>query len=393
MSLTVADLRPDVDLDQATRHLEQLHHGGEGYVSLVLLANGMRERHCFTATGALELSADPQVIGQSYGELSDVVANHWNVYTACATFVKTPAKGRGNRGDVSSIPGVWCDLDVKPGTEGYFQNETQLAEYVARLPTPTLQVASGSGGRHVYWLTKDRLPAVDGQRLLHAWLDFLRSQGDGAVIENVHDTTRVLRLAGTVRWPKVDDAQESRPAPVVLLSDDGPRYHAAELELMSSLAHGEAQAMRDQMREQRALMDQERRQDLSRRGLDLNVYDHVVRRFNVIEDWARLLEPTGWTLFSDQRDGPARCRYWTRPGKSRADGKSASTDFVSDDGFTSNVMSIYSGDKELADLRENSGDSNAHALVTKWHFALKRLYEDSESSLLRAIADGNGKLP
>lgn len=393
MSLTVADLLPAVDAEQATRHLEQLHHDATGFLSLVLLSPPSRERHCFAATTELTLLTDHDMIARSAGELTDVVEAHWNVYTACSTFSNVPNRGRGTRADVASVPGVWTDLDVKPGTEGYFQSETELLTYAARLPTPTLEVASGSGGRHLYWLTKQRQESDPGQSLLHAWLDFLRAEADGTVIENVHDTTRILRLAGTIRWPKVEDSQESRPAAVRLVRDDGPRYAAEELELLSSSAHGEAQAQRDHLREQRSLVDLERRRDLEGRGLDLQVYDYVVRHFNVIEDWARLLEPTGWTLFSDQRDGPARCRYWTRPGKTRADGKSASTDYVNDDGYVSNVMSIYSNDPEVADLRENATGSDAHGLCTKYHYALKRLYEDSDGALLHAIAAGNGKLP
>jgi hypothetical protein len=392
-AVTIADLTPQVDAEQATRHLQQLHRGAEGYLSLVLLAAPHREQHCFTAVNDLIPVKNFTTIVESREALTDIVNARWNVYTACSTFATVPEKGRGTRTNVSSVPGVWCDLDVKPGTEGYFQTEEELLAFTGRLLTPTLEIATGSGGRHLYWLTKERVPTDGGQKLLHAWLDYLRTEADGVVIENVHDTTRILRLAGTVRWPKVDDGQEIRPMSVVLCKDDGPRYHKSELELLSSMAHNEAKARRDDMMQQRSSLDKERRESLLSCGLDLQIYDHVVRRFNLLEDWANLLESTGWTLFSDQRDGPARCRFWTRPGKSREDGKSASTDYTNDDGFVSSVMTIYSGDSQLDDLRENATGSDAHGLCTKYHYAISRLYENDESVILRAIALGGGRLP
>ncbi len=390
MTQSLSDLLPPVDAAQATRHLEVLHAGASGFLSLVLLGARRRERHCFVPAESLVPAADPAA---SLAELQDVVDARWNVYTACSAFRAVPERGRGTRQDLGSVPGVWADLDVKPGTEGYFQDEAGLAAFAARLPPPTLSVASGSGGRHLYWLAKERLEPDEGERLLRAWLDFLRAEAGEYVIEYVHDGPRILRLAGTVRWPKEGDAQADRPMRVALLEDRGPRWDAAELALLASSAHDEACAMRDERRARRDKKDLERRANLDNRGLDLHVYDHAVRRFNVMEDWARLLGPTGWTLFSDQRDGAARCRYWTRPGKPTSMGKSASTDWVNDDGTPSTVMTIYSLDDELAHLRENLDTSDAHGLCTKYHFAKVMLYDDNEEALLRAIAAGNGRLP
>ncbi len=379
-------LQPNVDLAQASRHLEILHGSAPGFGSLVLLGNNRHERHCFFATSDLR---DADEIDESREALQDVIDARWNVYTACSTFAAVPERGRGTRADVVSVPGVWADLDVKPDTEGYFASEHALLEYMAYLPQPTLEVASGSGGRHLYWLTHERLEATDGQNLLLALLDFLRAEAGSVTIENVHDTTRVLRLAGTVRWPKVDDAVPM-PHPVELVRE-GPRYHASELKLLSRDVHNEALRRRAELKARRVEAEERRRHELASRGLQQTNYDRVVRIFNLQQDWAYLLESTGWTLHSDQRDGVARCRYWTRPGKSVNDGKSASTDFTASDGVVSRLMTIYSNDPALDDLRDYTSD-DAIGVCSKWSYALHRIFSGDDVALLRSVVANRGRL-
>lgn len=396
-TINVADLQPAVDIEQASRHLELLHGGAPGYLSLVLLGAEISrgrsaERHAFTYCDDIWPAVDdPYKQSRALEDLQDVVNQRWNVYTACSTFGTPPEKGRGTRADICSVPGVWADLDVKPGTEGYFQDVSELQSYVACLPTPTLQVASGSGGLHAYWLTHERLDPVEGERLLKKWLDFLRAESYGHVIENVMDTTRILRLAGTVRWPKRggEDIVEPR---LVSIAREGPLYPTAELELLAESAHEQANSLRNEIKQRRSAAEMQRRESLESRGLPLDVYDHAVRMFNAEQDWGVLLERTGWTLFTDQREGPARCRYWTRPGKSTSDGKSASTDFTSEAGITSNVMTLYSQDPSLIDLWENAGSSDATGICTKYSYTLKRLFEGNEPLLLQEIVRGNGGL-
>jgi hypothetical protein len=382
-----AALSPDVDPSQASHHLRVLHGDSSGFISLVLLGAERRERHSFFEwTEALPVGYDASRQG-----LQECVDARWNVYVACSTYNQVPAKGRGNRGDVLEVPGVWCDLDVKPGTEGYFQTEAELLEYTGRLPTPTLEVASGSGGRHLYWLTNERLGAKPGQDLLHAWLDYLRYWSGGRTIENVQDTTRILRLAGTIRWPKIENDVIDAPRPVELIRE-GPRYHGEELVTMSEDAHLEAEETRRNVRTLLQQRDDERRSDLQGQGLRLEIYDGLVREFNRLQDWEYMLTSTGWTLVSDDRAGVARCRYWARPGKSALDGKSASTDFVHNEGGVSNVMSIYSNDSSVADLWMNAGTTDMHGICTKWAYALTRLYGGDEEQLIRDAVAGRGRL-
>jgi len=62
-------------------------------------------------------------------------------------------------------------------------------------------------------------------------------------------------------------------------------------------------------------------------GNDLSPADD----YNLRIDWANILEPIGWTLHS--RNGAGLERLWTRPGKNRGDGHSASTDYMGKPGL------------------------------------------------------------
>jgi hypothetical protein len=387
-SVPASSLQPRVDVEQASHYLKMLYGDTTGFGSLILLGNGRHERHCFF--NIADLHDEPSSMDASLEALQDVVDNRWNVYSSMAAFAHVPDRGRGTRAAVLSIPGVWADVDVKPDVEGYFSTEAQVSSFIARLPVPTLEVASGSGGRHLYWLTHERVEAREGQKLLLMWLDFLRDAANGFTIENVHDTTRILRLPGTVRWPKEAD---SVPLPhKVETLRGGPRYHADELQVLAQPTYDAAQKVRNELRARRAEAEERRRSELIARGLREESYERITRTFRIQQDWATLLETTGWTLHSDQRDGAARCRYWTRPGKSVADGKSASTDFTDKNGAVSPLMTLYSNDPALADLRDNVDGMDAVGVVSKWTYALKRIFNGDEAALLRVVATHHGRL-
>jgi hypothetical protein len=389
---TLAELLPSADAEQATRHLEQLHRGCSGFVSFVLLRQPRQEAHSFAHMTKMVKTADHAHVQDSSDALAEVVRDRWNVYVACSTFAMQPDKGRGKREHIQSVPGVWADLDVKPGVEGYFQTEAEMCEFIARFPhRPTLEIASGSGGRHLYWLLDQPVDRDTGSKLLVGWLDLLREAANGNVIENVMDTTRILRLAGTVRWPKVDDFQSAEPRPVQLIKDNGPRFGVEEMYFMVEGATMRAEAERKIRAAERRRAMAEQKQRLGALAPESRI-EMMINRFNRVVDWADLLERAGWTLFSDQRDGGARCRYWVRPGKNTGDGKSASTDYVNDDGEPSSTMTIYSLEPSLLPLWENGGTSDAHGICTKWHFAKVALFDGDDEALAldagRKMRDG-----
>lgn len=389
-SITLDQLMPLVDAEQATRHLRQLHLGAQGYLSLVLLgARGTRS--CFAPVDILTQRAENPAA--SVEALQEVVDARWNVYTTCATFLEVPEKGRGNRENVAGLPGVWADLDVKPDTEGYFKTEADLLAFRARLLPPTLEVASGSGGRHLYWLVhpNQRLSADAGEQLLRRWRDYLLAQAGEWQLDHVQDVARILRLAGTTRWPRADE--DVLPRRVELLIDAGPRYHVENLEIESEVAWKEAEAIRAENRKASHADHAMRSAWLSQYPADMvTQYEQWVTMFNATQDWADLLESTGWTLHSDCRGNASRCRYWTRPGKSPADGKSASTDWIDHEGIVHTTMTIFTRDPGLADLFETV-TSTGQVTCDKWTYALRRVYDNDETMLLGDVVRNGGRLP
>lgn len=377
---TLEDLYPTVDTEAATAHLDQLHTGGTGYISLVAM-RGRRVSHGFSPIHTL---AERVPIREGQDALQEVVNERFDLYTACATFSEIPERGRGRVTDVSTIPGVWADLDVKPNLEGHFHSEQEIMNYLDQFPKPTLLINSGSGGRHAYWLvhpeTRHVLDHSSGSNLLVMWRDFLLSKAGGLEIDNVQDTTRILRLAGSVRWPKIGETRP--PALVSLEIGDGPRYYIDFLRIEATEAH-EAAITERQARRQAMAAERHRNEELEarygRRAIDQ--FNQDMANFNQYTDWATLLEPDGWTLFTDRGD----CRYWTRPGKDVRDGKSAATDYLDERGHQSHLMTIYSEDAGLADIVETVTPAGRR-VCSKWHYAKIRKFHQDETELLRYAA-------
>lgn len=391
MTSPLETLLPSVDAAAASEHLSLLHAGATGFVSLVV----MRARHVNWAFSEASLAQQATVpLGAGTAALQDVVDDRWNVYTACAAFHEVPERGRGCTNDVGSVPGAWADIDVKPGLEGCFQTEAEALAYLARIPLPpTLVVGSGSGGRHAYWLLHPDLRADlrSGRWLLQCWRDLLLEKAGGIEVDAVQDPARVLRLAGTVRWPKAEE-QGGMPRPVELLVSDGPRYNLDELLVEARPAFEAAQAARVAARD-RANAEHERWSSALGRYSEATIasYHRLIETFNQYQDWAALLEPTGWTLFADERGRFANCRYWTRPDKSVRDGKSAATDYTDETGKTSSLLTLYSEDPALADLVEYTS-AMGRRVCTKYHYALVRLFNGDEGALHQEIRNGGGIL-
>jgi putative DNA primase/helicase len=131
------------------------------------------------------------------------------------------------------MPGTWADVDVKPELPTAVHDEKELARVLRALPRPTVIVNSGSGGLHLYWLLRE--PTDDVERaatLQRLWIGHLSRAAGEALgrevrLDAVKDLSRVLRLPGTVRWPKKEG---ERPTLVELVHADGARYALEELE-------------------------------------------------------------------------------------------------------------------------------------------------------------------
>jgi len=156
---------------------------------------------------------------------------HHDVYLAVGAVsgeraTKKPIARRAASNNVAAIPGLWADIDIKPGA---CQTIEQAAEIAGLLVEPTLLVSSGSG-LHAWWLFDEpwyfdsghqRIAAANISAGYQAALRLAASE-HGVALDSTHDLARLMRLPGT-RNHKQDDR---RPL-VEQLDHDGARHDSS----------------------------------------------------------------------------------------------------------------------------------------------------------------------
>jgi hypothetical protein len=147
-----------------------------------------------------------------------------DVYASVCEFA-SGAQGRC-ADDAVSIPGLWADLDVKPGNAQLPQSREELDRVLAELPPVSMLVDSGSGGAHAYWLFTERQAVTDETRdLTERWIRYVSGIASNVLgrrieFDAVGDLARVMRVPGSVNQ-KVHET-------VRLVVGDGPSYSPQE---------------------------------------------------------------------------------------------------------------------------------------------------------------------
>jgi hypothetical protein len=132
--------------------------------------------------------------------------------------------------NVAAIRSLFLDLDVK--ADGYADTKAALAElrrFIAEvgLPIPTLMVASGTGGAHIYWVLDKALPQPEWQPLANALAEATRRHGLKVDTACTVDSARILRV------PQTFNRKGPTPLPVVMASRVQP--HDVPLEDMRKI--------------------------------------------------------------------------------------------------------------------------------------------------------------
>lgn len=386
MHIDFSALKPQVNEDDAFRFLTSLHRDTQGYIGLNLISPSG------TVYAAFDKGEDVQeelMCGQFFTDLIEHGNQRWNIYVSVGAFGERPESGsRGFASQVVEIPGLWADFDVKPGQPDSFQDTAELDAYLDTLPEMTIRVDTGSGGVHGYWLFHEPLTDMTkARKYLRAWHAYLCAKTEGKTVDNVQDLARILRVAGTVRWPK--PGEDRLPAVVQLWRSNGPRYTPDELWDLARPAYTARQKSHKEKTERWGEAQKKRHQEVVGSGfVSDKTRDEVERAFNENQDWAPLLEKAGWTLQKDNRGngGSTACRYWTQPGMKS--GNSAMTDFD-----TSQMMVFYTAHPDwdavtIAGLEDRSG----RRMTTKFYFALGALFGGDEKELIMRIVKGGGVL-
>jgi hypothetical protein len=299
-----------------------------------------------------------------------------NIYIGVSPLKKVPPRGRrGTKNNVAQILGVWLDLDTKDGSDPLA--DARLLH--AYLP-PTIVVGTGSGGVHMYWRTApmDITLGEAMNKRLRLWAQATLQHP----LDAVGNADRVLRLPGTLRFPKKGELDAS-PALVELLYASGPHTTTETITALTAPQWDEHSAritaLRREMSRDSALALTLMGEGSANRWTSMMTIDRMEDIVNEIS-WERILVPAGWTQ-AGEPDNEGRVA-WTRP-HSEGEGlnpRSAIVDWQD----SPNVMSLLS-DSESTGLQRLV---QAETPLTKLRVLAELYYEGSLAALAVVLRNG-----
>ena len=304
------------------------------------------------------------------GLVFDEDGNKWNLYLGvCPIKEDVSLKKRGTEANVDHVTGVWADIDVK---EKGFGSQEEIFQFLYSLALrPTIVVGSGSGGVHAYWKLA---PGEKGDKeLVERWWSYLDETAGDVSIDKLVDLTRILRIPGTVYFPKEKSGSKVGVVEILFKVDD--MYTIEQIRSVSE----EAFKAKHEKRKKLINEDANRRMDMDVFARDMlaglggnrwkmwRAISELESYVNERVSWAEILEPDGWTWMRTLRDGS---NEWARPGRSE---RSAVVDFED-----SPVMSLLSSAEEtgLSDLKD------ARIPITKYRAMLRLRFGDDEKTMV-----------
>jgi putative DNA primase/helicase len=157
-----------------------------------------------------------------------------DVYFGVGIASQKNVKGRLFADDITGVPGLWIDLDLKDDKHPNNPTDVKiLLDYVNKLPfEPSIIIFSGHG-IHCHWLFREFLNIEsDAERqqiksLFKGWQEFIRKGANilGWKVDSTHDLSRVLRLPGTVNYKYPDS-----PVDVTVIANNPRRYNPSDFD-------------------------------------------------------------------------------------------------------------------------------------------------------------------
>lgn len=296
----------------------------------------------------------------------------WNLYLGVAPIKEhVTLKQRGTEENVTHVTGMWADLDIKPES---FQSREEIIEFLFHeiQYRPTIVVASGSGGIHAYWkLAKGE---KGNKELVERWWSYLDEAAGDRKIDKLVDLTRILRIPGTVYFPKPDSSAKIGSVEIMYLTE--VRYVIEEIKEITESAfkkkHEKRIRLINEDANRRMSMDSFAASLLGNKWRMWRAISEIEDYVNKQMSWAEILEPHSWKWQRTLRDGS---NEWARPGR---DERSAVVDYED-----SPVMSLLSSSEEtgLSDLKD------AGIALTKYRVLLRLQYEDDEKKMVEDLVD------
>jgi hypothetical protein len=299
----------------------------------------------------------------------------WNLYFGIAPIKEDiTLTQRGSEDNVAYVPGMYADIDVK---DGGFSSQDEIIQFLFSLTlTPTIVVGSGSGGVHAYWKLA---PGEEGTKhLIERWWAYLDETAGEKNIDKLFDLTRILRIPGTVYFPK--EGTGSKVGAVEILYLTGNTYTVEQVTEISSdafqIKYDKRKKLISKDANARMEMDGVARELLSKRGKNQwQMWRAIAEVEDYVNDhmpWSEILLPYGWTHMRTLRDGS---NEWARPGRKE---RSAVVDYED-----SPVMSLLSSSPEtgLEDLKD------AGIPITKYRALLRLKFNDQDRTMVDFIID------
>jgi len=275
--------------------------------------------------------------------------------------------------DLSRVIGIIGDFDVKDGS---FKSTEQILDFLRGLEIwPTMIVESGSGGVHAWWkFTEDNVTVSLGKEIAVRWWSHLHSRATSqynAQVDKLYDTARMLRLPGTLHWPREGIGDTGQ---VTLRYAKGSPTPVGRFMEVSEGAWRErlvtVHRTRESDRSMRLATDEYQKMLGSGGWAELYAMSNVEEYFNENVPWSNVLVPAGWTF--TRQDSAGRSE-WARPGR---DGeKSACVDWPE----SPEMMSLLSTshDTGLLDLLD------AEIPLTKWRVSLRLNFKDNYQEMVK----------
>lgn len=276
---------------------------------------------------------------------------------------------RGGVKNIAACRGLYADIDVnKEGKKGVFSSEEEIMDFLNEIDLfPSSIVQSGSGGLHCYWRINNGITNEVGSDLQTMWWSYLNEKAGDREIDRLIDISRILRIPGSLRFPKEEESSSELGEVRVLHFEEGT-YQPNQIRELSKSMY--TKYVDDKREKRKKLTNQVLRIDENMSSWsDMIGLAEFQDRFNEEVTWDEILVPHGWTFIREDYQGR---REWARPG---SESKSAVTDW----GESPHVMSLMSTspDTQLDDLKD------ADVALTKFRVALRLHYNDNDSEFFK----------
>ena len=154
-----------------------------------------------------------------------------DVYFGVGLSANKKQSGRITAAEISAIPGLWMDVDLKTGKHAQDALPETVEDCLQLFPVPPSIVVHSGGGVHAYWLFREPwvfdTPAErdEGADLLKGFQATIQNAAtlQGWKLDSTHDLSRILRMPGSTNYKSV-------PVPVTIISHNDDRYNADDLE-------------------------------------------------------------------------------------------------------------------------------------------------------------------